>query len=317
MRRLCVLLAIPAFLLSACGGDDSEGGGSASASVINGVTVTGERDEAPKLKLDEGLKIKETATEVLEEGDGPELKAGETILVHMVALQADNQESLINTYEGDGPIAFALDQQRLMQVGFPPGIADILEGRHTGDRVLTAMTPKDLMAGQSSQGAPALVAVFDIERSQDSEPLDGVSGDAADLPAGLPQLQLNNEDVPTGFDAAGAGKAPKELGVHAVIEGDGDEIESGDLVTVNYLGQIYPDGNIFDQSYERGEPTTFQLREGALIPGWVKGLEGMKKGSRVVLVIPPADGYGKQGNPNAKIKGTDTLVFVIDILGIG
>ena len=44
-------------------------------------------------------------------------------------------------------------------------------------------------------------------------------------------------------------------------------------------------------------------------------LEGRTVGSRVILEIPPADGYGKEGNPDAGIKGTDTLFFVVDILG--
>ena len=52
-----------------------------------------------------------------------------------------------------------------------------------------------------------------------------------------------------------------------------------------------------------------------VIPGWDKGLAGQTVGRRVMLVIPPADGYGKTGSPQAHIKGTDTLVFVVDILG--
>jgi peptidylprolyl isomerase len=52
-----------------------------------------------------------------------------------------------------------------------------------------------------------------------------------------------------------------------------------------------------------------------VIPGWSDGLLGKKVGSRVLLSIPPAEGYGKQGSSQAGIKGTDTLVFVVDILG--
>jgi peptidylprolyl isomerase len=51
------------------------------------------------------------------------------------------------------------------------------------------------------------------------------------------------------------------------------------------------------------------------VPGWDQGLVGEKVGSRVILEIPPALGYGKQGNEQAGIKGTDTLFFVVDILG--
>jgi peptidylprolyl isomerase len=51
-----------------------------------------------------------------------------------------------------------------------------------------------------------------------------------------------------------------------------------------------------------------------VITGWSSGLRGVKVGSRVMLVIPPKDGYGSSGNSQAGIKGTDTLVFVVDVL---
>ena len=57
----------------------------------------------------------------------------------------------------------------------------------------------------------------------------------------------------------------------------------------------------------------FPLGQGQVIKGWDSGLAGQKVGSRVLLVIPPAEGYGTAGSP-PKIAGTDTLVFVVDIL---
>ena len=53
---------------------------------------------------------------------------------------------------------------------------------------------------------------------------------------------------------------------------------------------------------------------GQVIPGWDKTLVGQKIGSRVLLVVPPKEGYGSKGSSQAGIKGTDTLVFVVDIL---
>ena len=61
---------------------------------------------------------------------------------------------------------------------------------------------------------------------------------------------------------------------------------------------------------------TFPLGVGGLIPAWDEGLVGVEKGSRVLILAPPADGYGSAGNQAAGIKGTDTLVFVVDILGV-
>ena len=61
--------------------------------------------------------------------------------------------------------------------------------------------------------------------------------------------------------------------------------------------------------------TTIGASPSQVIPGWDKGLAGQTVGTRVLLVIPPADGYGKTGSAQAHIKPTDTLVFVVDILG--
>ena len=58
------------------------------------------------------------------------------------------------------------------------------------------------------------------------------------------------------------------------------------------------------------------IGEGEVIKGWDQGLVGQKVGSRVMLVIPPDDGYGTSGNTSAGIKGSDTLVFVVDILDV-
>jgi peptidylprolyl isomerase len=72
-----------------------------------------------------------------------------------------------------------------------------------------------------------------------------------------------------------------------------------------------------DASWKRGQPFGFTIAASPsqVIPGWDKGLVGQNVGSRVMLVVPPADGYGKSGNSQAGIKGTDTLVFVVDVLG--
>ena len=99
-------------------------------------------------------------------------------------------------------------------------------------------------------------------------------------------------------------------------EGDGEPVAKGDLLVADYLGATLRGAKTFDNSYDRGNPGAFTLTDGqgGVIPGWVKALTGKKAGSRVLMVIPPKDGYGSQGNPQAGIKGTDSLVFVVDII---
>lgn len=109
------------------------------------------------------------------------------------------------------------------------------------------------------------------------------------------------------------GEPPAELTTEVLREGDGETVAAGDLLVADYLGQKW-DGTVFDNSYDRGEPTGFSIGVGGVIPGWDKGLVGQQVGSRVLLVVPPAEGYGEQGQPAAGITGQDTLVFVVDLV---
>ena len=102
--------------------------------------------------------------------------------------------------------------------------------------------------------------------------------------------------------------------VQPLIVGDGPAVESGQTVTVQYVGVKWSDGSVFDSSWERGEPVDFPVGTGGVIAGFEEGLIGQTVGSRVMLIIPPDKGYGEQGNTQAGISGTETLVFVIDIL---
>jgi peptidylprolyl isomerase len=112
------------------------------------------------------------------------------------------------------------------------------------------------------------------------------------------------------------GEPPKELEEIEVVEGDGTEAKSGDEVTVQYVGVDYKNGKEFDSSWSRSEPFTFTLGAGQVIPGWEKGVEGMKAGGRRELIIPPELAYGETGSPPT-IGPNETLVFVIDLLEIG
>jgi peptidylprolyl isomerase len=81
---------------------------------------------------------------------------------------------------------------------------------------------------------------------------------------------------------------------------------------VHYTGINWNTKKVFDSSWERGEPATFVTSQ--VIPGFTKALVGQKVGSQVIAIIPPADGYGEAGS-GEDIGGTDTIVFVVDILG--
>lgn len=135
---------------------------------------------------------------------------------------------------------------------------------------------------------------------------DTVTGPVPDITAGTAFGQK-----PT--IAKGTGTPSKQLAVKTLIAGDGPAIAGGDYVEVNYLGQIWDTAKVFDTSFGRG-PYTTVIGQGKVIPGWDQGLLGEKVKSRIELAIPPSLGYGDSGNAQAGITGTDTLVFVVDIL---
>lgn len=113
--------------------------------------------------------------------------------------------------------------------------------------------------------------------------------------------------------AKGTGEPSKDLAVRTVIAGNGRPVAENDFIKANYLGQIWSTGKVFDNSYDRN-PLVLQLAQGSIIDGWRYALTGKKIGSRVEIAVPPTWGYGPSGNEQAGIKGTDTLVFVIDLL---
>ncbi len=108
---------------------------------------------------------------------------------------------------------------------------------------------------------------------------------------------------------------PADLVVTDLTEGEGPEATSGSTVKVHYVGVAHATGEEFDASYNRGEPLEFRLGIGQVISGWDQGVTGMKVGGRRQLVIPPHLGYGDRG-AGGVIKPGETLIFVVDLLGV-
>lgn len=118
------------------------------------------------------------------------------------------------------------------------------------------------------------------------------------------------------FPASGP---PKQLIEQTLIAGSGPVVASGDTLVINYVGETWPtkiggQPKVFDSSFTRGNPAGFVIGASSLIPGFDKTLPGKRLGTRLLLSIPPADGYGPSGNSEAGIGGNDTLVFVVDLL---
>ncbi|MDQ4091787.1 MAG: FKBP-type peptidyl-prolyl cis-trans isomerase [Actinomycetota bacterium] len=108
---------------------------------------------------------------------------------------------------------------------------------------------------------------------------------------------------------------PTDLVIEDIEEGTGAEAAAGNTVDVHYVGVAWSTGRQFDASWDRPGNFSFPLGAGRVIAGWDQGVAGMKVGGRRRITIPPELGYGAAG-AGGVIKGGETLVFVVDLLGV-
>jgi peptidylprolyl isomerase len=111
------------------------------------------------------------------------------------------------------------------------------------------------------------------------------------------------------------GSPPRRLVKEDIVRGRGRAAKAGDRITVQYVGVSFSTGAQFDASWDSGRPFSFFLGAGEVIPGWDKGIVGMKQGGRRKLTIPPEQAYGAEGSP-PDIAPNETLVFVVDLVRI-
>ena len=113
------------------------------------------------------------------------------------------------------------------------------------------------------------------------------------------------------------GETPSyQLELEDITVGDGDEAVVGKVVEVHYVGVSWNNGAQFDASWDRGQTFKFGLGRGQVIAGWDQGVAGMKVGGRRRITIPPMLAYGKRG-AGGVIGPDETLVFVVDLIGVG
>ena len=125
----------------------------------------------------------------------------------------------------------------------------------------------------------------------------------ADSPASKPSVEIPD------------GAPPSSLIIEDIVVGEGQEAVAGTTCTMQYVGVAWSTQQQFDASWDRGQPFSFRLGEGQVIPGWDRGVAGMRVGGRRRLTIPPELGYGSRG-AGGVIKGNETLVFVVDLLDV-
>jgi FKBP-type peptidyl-prolyl cis-trans isomerase len=318
MRRPAALLAIPLLAAAAvvgCGSSSSSSSSSPQAAASgsasgSAVTATGKFGAAPTVKIPAEKANGALYTKTLIQGSGAPLTTAESLVGNFVLYDwsGTTHKLLGSTYSNGSPTLFAGP--------LLPGLKTALIGQKAGSRVLAVVPPKDAFgaAGNSQigvKGTDTLVFVIDMIKAVGNS--SGVTGtQASDGGGTLPTVTAASGKAPTVTIPASA--PPTTLQVKTLIKGTGPKVAKGDYIVVQYTGVNWRTKKVFDSSWSRSQPFGLNIGVGQVIKGWDTGLVGQTVGSRVLLVIPPADGYGKTGSSTAGIKGTDTLVFVVDIL---
>ena len=153
------------------------------------------------------------------------------------------------------------------------------------------------------------------EVAASQEPSAATTPSAPEAPAltGVPvSVEVIGETGSEPVVAITPGDPVTELQITDVIVGEGDAVPVGGTVTAHYVGYGAATGDMFDSSWDRGEPATFPLDR--VILGWQEGLVGMQVGGRRLLVIPAELGYGDNPPPGSGIQAGETLIFVVDLV---
>lgn len=285
----------------------------ADAKKVKGIKVTEAKGKkAPKISLkDKPLSVSETTLDLKKQGSGKKLADDAYVEVDLAMFSAKDGKAIqgSETYS-TAPIVLSLGNE-----GALPGLVKSIKGQKVGAHGVSVMPPKDLFGDQGMpqygvDGKDSLVLVYDVR----GELPDRAKGKTVEPKAGLPTVKWK-EDAPADITIAKGAKKPTKLVTQKLIEGSGKTVKKGEQVYVSYTGTGW-DGKVFDSSMKAGRgPFPFVVGEKAVIPGWDKAVEGSKVGDRLLVVVPPKDGYGKQGTPDGSIKPNSTLVFVVDILG--
>ncbi len=272
------------------------------------VTVQGASGTKPTITFTKPFKVTTSTHQELTTGTGERLGQGSKVEVDYLIVDGLTGAE-VSTSFGSSTQSLVLDKKQS-----PAVLVKSLIGSAVGSRVLVAVAPKEGLTKQlSSSGVKAndtLLFLLDVKSLR--SPLARATGTPVTPAPGLPAVTLGAKGKPK--ITVPKATPPAELVVQPLIQGTGPVVVSGQSITVHYTGVIWASGKQFDSSWDRGTPVDFAIGTGQVIPGWDTGLVGQHVGSQLLLVIPPAQGYGTSGNSSAGISGTDTLVFVVDIL---
>ena len=299
-------LTVGAVALVGCGDSSSSSDEKTSSGPLADVKVEGDAAKEPTVTLQpKPLKVTGTTKRVVTEGKGATVGKSDLTSLNVQILNGTDGKVVTSTWKDGQEIGIDLSAQDML-----PLFKTELPGQKAGSRLLLAAPTSDVYGPQGNSGLQLKAEdpiVFLIDVVGSTAPLKEAQGAAVAPKAGLPTVKMNPGKAAT--ITMPKAKPPTKLVNQPLVTGKGAKVEKGQTVRVAYTGALWRDGKVFDSSTGFATP----IGVGAVVPGWDKSIVGQPVGSRLLLVIPPADGYGPQGQ--GQIKGTDTMVFVVDILG--
>ena len=310
MRRIALALMLPLAVIGVLAGC---AGSSPSLATTPVVTVSGAFGQAPTIKIPTEKASHSLTVKTLIHGNGSTLTKTQAFVGnYAIYIWSGTSHRLAQS-------SFTSHQPTLFAGQLLPGLEKALIGQKMGSRVLAVVPPKQAFGTSGNpqagiKGTDTLVFVVDLIKN--FAPNASATGQQVSSGGGsLPKVTAATGTAPK--ITMPSSKPPTTLVTKTLVKGSGAAVAKNQTVVVQYVGAIWRSGTVFDASWTRQQPFGFTIAAtpSQVIPGWNQGLVGQTVGSRVMLVIPPADGYGKSGNSQAGIKGDDTLVFVVDILG--
>jgi peptidylprolyl isomerase len=259
---------------------------------------------------------------------GPE--ATLAIFFDQVGLEVDGDRLTINgndvstrKCDGEPKLRLAVWNSASDTEAFEPEILsdDLGSVVITDNSALTLALEPDDVEVEPPPAAPDICELGHL----DGDNVDDADGECAPTPSTGPDGSdpESVEGQPCATEAAQAGSGapqakmpggvpPEEVEIEEITLGDGAEAVAGTRAVVDYVGFACSSGQVFASSWKMGEPFAFDLGAGGVVPGFDKGVTGMRVGGRRQVVIPPAFGYGDAGSPPAIGPG-ETLIFVLDL----
>lgn len=251
------------------------------------VVVSGQAGVAPDLTYTVPLDVTVPGPRTVWPGTGEPLDEGSPVLVNLYAQDGRDGSVLQNTF-ADAPAAYEMSAESL-----GGSLYEALRGNRVGARLLVLDEP---------DGVP-VVLVVDVLPTR-------ASGTEVPVPEGLPAVTRDSEGAPAVSIPQGA-EPPADLQVTRVVRGTGDQVEAGQIVTVEFSVWAWSTGEQVDTTWTPGSPPqSTMIGIGQVVEGWDQGLLEQSVGSQVMLVVPPGLGYADTASPLAG----ETLVYVVDIL---